>query len=258
MFTGENMNSLLFLGIKSKLKEKSGYLLMSVVLLFLVLIIIVSSLTYATLANQKASNYSSDHNAVYYYAESGLNEFSDHLYTYLENMSGEEMNRFTSLTSEEISNKLENEIISNMETSTQLMGSEAKRKISLTPNGEEIVIKSVATLNEISRSVSQSIYNIKDLSNGSEGITHAMMVRDKLELLGGGLIDGSLKITHPVEGSLVVRQSGEVSIRDNIIFGKLPANTDVRKVITGGVTWDQFIGWIGPNVKPEYIRFYIF
>lgn len=250
------MNRHLFTEIKSKLKDRSGFLLMNIVLLLLVLTITVSSLSFSALANSKGADLSTNHNSVYYYAEGGLNEFGEKFHDYIDEMEASDLKAFTELTTQEIAENLNQDIVQGISKKTTLMNQEASRMITLTRiSDEDIEVRSTANLGGVARTVSQTISNVRSfdgiLQTGGLCVSHAMMVRDQVSLAGGN-INGSVKITHPVPGSLIFKDQGDVWISDTMVFGKLGDNTKIRDIIKPGrVTWEMFQRYLLKEPKFE-------
>ena len=152
------MNRHLFTEIKSKLKDRSGFLLINIVLLFLVLTITVSSLSFSAFANNKSADLSTNHNSVYYYAEGGLNEFGEKFHDYIDAMEASDLKAFTELTTQEIAAKLNQDIVQWISKETTLMNQETSRMITLTPiSDEDIEVLPTANLGGVACTVSQTI-----------------------------------------------------------------------------------------------------
>lgn len=221
--------------VKKTLKNKSGYILLNVILIFVILTIIVVTLSMSALSNHKAAQKSSEHNAAYYYAESGLNEFVDGMIFYINGLSETEKSQFQTLSTQEIVDKLEAKLINDgvneiIETSTTLMNEVAIRIVNLSvvegdvDRGDEIIIKSTGLVGTNQRSVERSILNIKDQFKGEVPaglcISTAMLVEDSLTFAGGTLIDGKIKLLNPQRNAIKFSRSGEIVIRDSVLWPK--------------------------------------
>ena len=71
------MRKRLFYESKNVLNSNEGYVLINVVLIFLVVLIVIASLSATSVHNHKQALKQRNHSAAYYYAEGGLNEFCD-------------------------------------------------------------------------------------------------------------------------------------------------------------------------------------
>ena len=114
------MRKRLFYESKNVLNSNEGYILINVVLIFLVVLIIIASLSATSVHNHKQALKQRNHSAAYYYAEGGLNEF----YTYLSENSN-------LITHDDLLTYLENNVLSLVKTESELIDHQAIRTLNI-------------------------------------------------------------------------------------------------------------------------------
>lgn len=148
------------LDLKNKLKDTSGSAIMSVMIVFSVLLILITSGSILALNNFKKSDQAKNNHSSYYLAEAGINEFTEKMVLYLESLSKSEQEIYSKLTSKEIAIKIQE----NVELSSpnpDIMGEKSKRRMLLEEIGEdEYKLISIAEVDGESRSLQQTFSGI--------------------------------------------------------------------------------------------------
>lgn len=226
---------------------KGGYLLLNVILMFLLISIIILSITYATFANQKAGKVSSNRSALYYYAESGILEFNDRLNKYIGKIIAEgKEEAFRQQDDRALIQELEEAIVDKIDSESIIMNQDVKRQIRLEFEEDELVVLSKADSLTEGRSLKQRVLDIRELTNNIETgmcINKVITARSQLNLNGKANINGDLFLMNPKEDSLYFAGMGNNSTLGNLTLGPLPYDMNIEAIYKGPsyLSWDEFL-----------------
>ena len=148
---------------KAKLQEEKGSALVSVLIIFSVLLILITSASSLALRNYKTSNKSLKKHAAYYLAEGQAHQFKEKAIYHIKKLSQSDI---TSHKATELSNHLTQSITPLLYRETNIMKEKANYSIILIPDSENknnYLIQSMVKLGDQETSVELVIENLHEL-----------------------------------------------------------------------------------------------
>lgn len=206
--------------------NNKGVALVTVVLIFLVLVILLAGVMFATVSNQKNSLVTKDHTSAYYTAESGLNVSIDKLDKFLTD------NNYNSIPMGQYSAKMD---ALNAFITTDINGDTANL-VSISPQGlytiqatvgtgNTYTIKSIGTVNGITRTVESTFSFTPIMDNKAK----AIIAKGTIDSKNGTIVGPIASLLSPAGSDIIIEcnASGETNISEVYYPQPLPTGSTV-------------------------------
>ncbi|MEG0328294.1 MAG: hypothetical protein RR565_08005 [Erysipelothrix sp.] len=218
------MNNRIRYEMWNKIREEKGSALMTMVVFFLVMVVLIFSISSRTLATFQESKDRNKHYSAYYIAETGLNRTVTLLKEDLNNLTHLDRLDLTEGSHKDFMKAISQLIDDHLKDGKYEIepGIFADIEFLETSEDDTYEIRATGVYDSQVRTVSQTIMNLRSsvVSPVTEFVVNDALLADKKLILREGVIEGNIGIINPVKQGLFISTRNQTKVNGNIFIGK--------------------------------------